>query len=70
VRTIPTLRHLAGAVASSTIVHQRCLQTSTQASTFQGRLRGQALAVAWPLGQYLGGLTAASGHDGWRPTGV
>ncbi len=70
VRTIPTLRHLARAVASSAIMHRRCLRTSPQASTFQGRVRAQALAVAWPLGQYLGGLTAASGHDGWRPTGV
>jgi rhamnosyltransferase len=70
VRTIPTLRHLARAVAGSTIVHWRCLQASSQASTLQGRLRAQALAVAWPLGQYLGGLTAANGHDGWRPTGV
>jgi rhamnosyltransferase len=70
VRTIPTLRHLARAAASSAIVHRRCLRTAQQAPTFQSRLRAHALAIAWPLGQYLGGLTAATGRDHWRPTGV
>lgn len=54
VQTIPTLRLLARAVASSLRLHLRC-ERSTRALT---------LAVAWPLGQYLGALSAARG---WTP---
>lgn len=51
VRTIPTLPLLARAVASSLRLHLRCERS----------LRAMTLAVAWPLGQYLGALTAARG---------
>lgn len=53
-RTIPTLPLLARAIASSLPVHLRC----------QKNMRAIALAFAWPLGQYLGALSAARG---WRP---
>jgi hypothetical protein len=55
-RTIPTLPLLARAVASSVAVHWR-LETSARAI---------ALAFAWPLGQYLGALSAVRG---WKPLG-
>ena len=61
-RTIPTLPLLARAIASSLVVHLRC---QTQASrVFDGSGRAIALAFAWPLGQYLGALSAARG---WTP---
>lgn len=48
-RTIPTLPLLVRAIASSLQVHWRC-------QPFSGR--AVALAFAWPLGQYLGALSA------------
>jgi rhamnosyltransferase len=53
-RTIPTAPALARAVASSLRAHLRCERTA----------RAIALAVAWPLGQYVGALSAARG---WKP---
>ncbi len=54
-RTIPTMPLLARAIASSLALHLRC----------ERRWRSAALAVAWPLGQYLGALSAVRGwkHD-------
>ena len=50
-RTIPTLPLLARAIASSLAVHLRCQRNG----------RAIALAFAWPLGQYLGALSAVRG---------
>jgi len=50
-RTIPTLPLLARAIASSLAVHLRCERNG----------RAIALAFAWPLGQYLGALSAVRG---------
>ena len=61
-RTIPTLPLLARAIASSLMVHLRCQTQSSRA--FDGSGRAIALAFAWPLGQYLGALSAVSG---WKP---
>jgi len=47
-RTIPTVAHLARAVASCFALHLSLEKTP----------RSAALAVAWPLGQYLGGRDA------------
>jgi rhamnosyltransferase len=69
-RTIPSMRHLARAIASSAIAHRRWLRDDEPASNLRNRLQGQALALAWPLGQYLGGVTAATGRSHWRPAGV
>jgi rhamnosyltransferase len=49
VRTIPSLSALARSVAASLALHMRV----------EPGARGLLLAVAWPLGQYLGGLAAA-----------
>lgn len=68
-RTIPSMRHLARAIASTAIAHRRWLRDNPQ-SDLRSRLHGQALALAWPLGQYLGGLTAVTGRAHWRPAGV
>jgi rhamnosyltransferase len=61
-RTIPTLPLLARAIASSLMVHLRCQAQASRA--LDGSGRAIALAFAWPLGQYLGALSAVRG---WRP---
>lgn len=48
-RTIPTVPALARATASSLRLHWRC----------DGSARALSLAVAWPLGQYIGGRSGA-----------
>ena len=64
-RTIPTLRVLARAIASSARLHLACERQAAQnGGTRTGLARALGLAVAWPLGQYLGGLSAARG---WKP---
>jgi rhamnosyltransferase len=60
-RTIPTLPLLARAIVSSLAVHRRCL---ARAAAREPRRRAIGLALAWPLGQYLGALAAAKG---WKP---
>jgi rhamnosyltransferase len=70
VRTIPSLRHLARAIGSAALTHHRWQRDDDPRWDLRGRLQGQALAFAWPLGQYLGGLTAATGRPQWRPAGV
>jgi rhamnosyltransferase len=67
-RTIPTTAGLARAISSSLALHRR--ELSEAGAPLTAQLRGVALAVAWPVGQFLGGWTAASGHSGWRPRGV
>jgi rhamnosyltransferase len=68
-RTIPRARDLARAIASSARLHLRCERTARAAGTgTAGRWRALGLAVAWPLGQYLGGLSASKGYKPvrWR----
>src|SRR5262249_45025827 len=52
-RLIPTLPALVRAVGSTLAVHIRCDRSG----------RSVGLALAWPVGQYLGALSAARG---WR----
>jgi rhamnosyltransferase len=66
-RTIPTLGDLGRAVASSLRLHHRLL--SEHQADLRAQLRGARLAIAWPLGQYMGGWTAAHGRD-WHPRGA
>jgi GT2 family glycosyltransferase len=58
VRTIPTLAALARAIASSLALHLRCARAD------RSYFRPIALAFAWPIGQYLGALSAVRG---WKP---
>jgi rhamnosyltransferase len=67
-RTVPTVGRLAHAISGSLMLHRRELAKAHAPLT--AHLRGAALAVAWPVGQYVGGWTAASGHFEWRPRGV
>lgn len=60
-RTIPTVPLLARAIASSLVAHLRCQQPRAVGAT----ARAMALAFAWPLGQYLGALSA---RRGWKRT--
>jgi glycosyltransferase involved in cell wall biosynthesis len=67
-RTIPTVAHLAHAVGSSLTLHYRLMSEAHEG--MREYARAAALAFAWPLGQYVGGLTAAMGRANWRPGGV
>jgi rhamnosyltransferase len=61
-RTIPRARDLARAIASTARLHMRYDREARHAGRVPtGRWRALGLAVAWPLGQYLGGLTASRG---------
>jgi rhamnosyltransferase len=60
-RAIPTIPLLARAVASSLAAHRLCQPDDAPRDS---PARSIALAVAWPLGQYLGALSAARG---WKP---
>jgi len=69
VRTIPRARDLPRAVASSARLHLSCERTARAAGRgAAGWWRALGLAVAWPLGQYLGGLAASKGYPPvrWR----
>ena len=68
-RTIPRARDLARAIASAARLHLRCERAARGAGRrATGVWRALSLAVAWPLGQYLGGLSAAKGYKAvrWR----
>ena len=62
-RTIPDVCSLARAVASSTVLHARCQRSDG----IGGYPRAIALAWAWPLGQYIGALSAVRNWKPWRP---
>jgi rhamnosyltransferase len=59
-RTVPTIRALGRAAGSSLVLHWRCRNDGGPFAPG----RAVALAVAWPLGQYLGALSAVRG---WKP---
>ena len=64
-RTIATVPALARAIAGSIRLHVACEREAGQSSGAKaGMGRALALAIAWPLGQYLGGLSASRG---WKP---
>jgi len=63
-RTIPTLPLLARAIASSTVRHLRCRRDAADPRAAGTMARALALAIAWPVGQYLGALSAVRG---WKP---
>jgi rhamnosyltransferase len=62
VRTIPTLGRLARAVGSSIVLHLKSISLGPAGRRgVRECCRTLGLAVVWPLGQYLGALTAARG---------
>ena len=64
-RMIPTVPLLARAIGSSVRLHLQCeREAARDGSGRAGVGRALALAVAWPLGQYLGALSAAKR---WKP---
>jgi hypothetical protein len=67
VRLIPRKRDLARAVLSTLRLHIACEFRTRRAGAGQaGWARALGLAVAWPLGQYMGGRTAALGEPAHR----
>jgi rhamnosyltransferase len=69
-RTIPTLAHLAHSVAVSALAHLRCLSEGPPLRALRQAPRALALAVAWPLGQYLGARASVTGRAYLRARGV
>ena len=69
-RTVPTAAHLVRAIAGSCVVHLRCLAEGTPASALRQAPRALALAVAWPLGQYLGARASVTGRPHLKARGV
>jgi rhamnosyltransferase len=64
-RTVPRARDLVRSVAGSLRLHASCERRATRTGGRRmPRGRALGLAVAWPLAQYLGSLSAARG---WNP---
>ena len=61
VRTIPTVSALMRAVISTAGLHARCLREAEPQIPRESVARAAALALAWPLGQYVGGRRGARG---------
>jgi rhamnosyltransferase len=70
--TLPDVPSLGRAVASSLQAHWRCVaeQTHSPLQRVKETPRALALAVAWPLGQYLGALSHRNPRLKFRPKGV
>ncbi|MEQ1897753.1 MAG: glycosyltransferase [Vicinamibacterales bacterium] len=67
-RTIPTAADLVRSIAGSLRLHiAHTRRDPREGGASRGIGRAVALAVAWPAGQYLGGLSAAKR---WRPLRV
>ena len=65
IRTIPTVPALCRSILSTTLLHLRVGADSP------GLAKALSLAVAWPLGQYMGGRRAAQGvAEGSLPPGA
>jgi len=69
-RSVPTLSALARSIVTTLRAHRRLVTASRVPSGSAQWRRAMGLAVAWPLGQFLGGWTAAGGRPHWRPRGV
>ena len=68
-RLVPTPVHLVAGVARNVVSHLRCVGQEGPVFSPQGA-RALALAVAFPLGQYLGALSADTGRPLLKPRGV
>ncbi len=63
VRTIPTWSALARSIASAAVLHLGLRRGALPDVPTEPLLRALALAVAWPLGQFIGGRRAARGRS-------
>jgi rhamnosyltransferase len=70
VRAVPTRLRLARAVLGTAALHLALTTRDPRGRTPRGVARALALAVAWPLGQYLGARSADTGRELLRPAGV
>jgi rhamnosyltransferase len=71
VATIPDLPRLLYAVATTLPIHVKCVMNGSSLRTLPREMgRGLALAVAFPLGQYLGVRSIDTGRELLRATGV
>jgi len=61
VRTIPTVPALVRSIGASVALHARCARSASPRHEGDRWGRMLALAVAWPLGQYLGGRAGVRG---------
>lgn len=68
-KLVPTPVHLAAGAARNVVSHLRCVAREGPVFSAQGA-RALALALAFPLGQYLGALSADTGRRLLRPRGV
>ncbi len=68
--TVADLRGFVRAVAVSLPVHMRCVVASGGRRRLRELPRALALAIAFPLGQYLGARSADTRHDWFEPGGV
>lgn len=69
-RAVPTVSALAASIGSTLRAHRHVLAASDVRTGSAPWRRALGLGVAWPLGQFLGGWTAARGRPHWRPRGV
>jgi len=68
--TIPDLASLARALASTLPIHVRCVANAGFDRMIRELPRALALAVAMPLGQYLGVRSADTRREWLRPKGI
>lgn len=61
VRTIPTWQALTRSIASTAALHLQLRRHAPHAVPVESLPRALALAVAWPLGQFIGGRRATRG---------
>ena len=69
-RSVPTVSALARSIVSTLRAHRQLVAASGVPPGSAQWRRAMGLAVAWPLGQFLGGWTAAKGRPHCRPRGV
>jgi len=69
-RSVPTVGALAYSVVSTVRAHRQLVGAVGVPTGSADWRRALGLGVVWPLGQFLGGWTAARGRQHWRPWGV
>ena len=69
-RAVPTVGTLAGSVVSTVRAHHHLVVADGVRKGSTAWRRAMWLGIAWPVGQFLGGWTAATRRAHWRPRGV